>query len=167
MQFDATLNLISLMLSGAMAAMLAGVLRWFASPTAHAHYRHWATAWFAQAAYYLVGGAAFALGVLTPGGSTIRMILSIATQVANTIAAVMLVIGAIGFARRRAVDQRTLRLALTASIALGIAIAVVVTVGELRLVRAIYRASLSSASFIACGVLYGAGAPRMIAPHDS
>ncbi len=157
MQFDATLNLIALMLSGAMAAMLAGVLRWFASPTAHAHYRHWATAWFAQAAYYLVGAAAFALGVLAVGGSPIRLVLSIATQVANTIAAAMLVIGALGFARRRQVDHRTLQLALAASVALGLTVALVVNAGEFRLLRAIYRASIASASFIACGVLVWRG----------
>ncbi|MBK8060506.1 MAG: PAS domain S-box protein [Gemmatimonadetes bacterium] len=157
MPFDATLNLIALMLSGAMAAMLAGVLRWFASPTAHAHYRHWAAAWFAQATYYLVGAAAFSLGVLSPGDSALRLTLSIATQVANTVAAVMLLIGAIGFAKRRPVDARTLQLAMLGSIILGITIALVVRFGDARLLRAIYRATLSAGSFIGCGVIVWRG----------
>ena len=77
MPFDAQLSLIALLLSGAMAVMIASVLRWFSDSASSAHYRHWASAWGAQGAYYLVGALSFVLAHQQMGSVGVRLAASI------------------------------------------------------------------------------------------
>ncbi len=153
MTLDVSLNLLALVLSGAMAAMLAAVLRWFASPTAQAHYRHWAAAWVAQSAYYLIGATSFALGVLSTVGPVPRFVLSSATQTANVMGAALLVVGAVGYVHRREFSARQLRQLLLLSLVVGTAVAAISLVPEWRSTRQIFRGAVSAASFLACGLI--------------
>lgn len=153
MPLDVSLNLLALVLSGAMAAMLAAVLRWFASPTAHAHYRHWAAAWTAQAAYYLIGAVSFGLGVLSPVGPVPRFLLSSATQAANVLAASLLIIGTIGYVNRRSFSRRQLQQLFLLAIVVGVAVAAISLVEDLRVARQIFRGAISATSFLACGFI--------------
>ncbi len=165
MSFDANLNLATLLLAGAMSAMLAGVLRWYATPHQQTHYRHWTSAWIAQAAYYLIGALAFTLAILGIGGNGTRLALSVATQVANTFASALLLIGAVGFVRRQPVDTRALHLALLISIVLGALIAVSgMWTGGSSLVRTTYRSLITSASFIGSGLIIWRSRPASDRP---
>ncbi len=153
MEYDATLNLVALFLSGAMAAMLAGVLRWYGSPAEQAHYRIWAAAWGAEAAYYLVGAMAFALGVLRPDATTLRLALSVATQVASTFGALLLVTGTLGFSARRPVELTGMPYIVAGAIVLGIAVPVSTAIGVPALIRPIYRATITGSALLASGVI--------------
>lgn len=149
MAFETSLNLATLLLAGGMSAMLAGVLRWYATPHQQQHYRHWTSAWLAQAAYYLIGGLTFFLAVSGTGSSQLRLGLSIATQVANTFASVLLLIGVFGFVRRKPVDTRALQLALGASLVIGTFVAILATgAAEGSLIRQCYRSFITAASFL-------------------
>jgi PAS domain S-box-containing protein len=154
MTFEASLNLATLLLAGAMSAMLAGVLWWYATPLPQAHYRHWTSAWLAQAAYYLIGALTFTLAMRGVSSGTLRPALSVTTQVANTLAAVLLVVGALGFVRREPVSPRALRLALLVSLTLGAVVALLATgSGNGSLLRSTYRALITAASFLGSGVI--------------
>ncbi len=164
MTFDATINLISLLLSGGMTAMLAGVLRWYATPHTQAHYRHWTAAWQAQSAYYLVGALAFSLTMLGVGAGPLRLGLSFATQVANTMAAALLIIGTVGFVKRQPVDTRTLRLALVIAVVLGAAVAFFGAARGGSVARASYRSLITAASFIGSGIIIWRSRPAADRP---
>jgi PAS domain S-box-containing protein len=150
---DTRINLIALLLSGGLSAMLAGVMRWYATPHTQAHYRHWAAAWQAQGAYYVVGALAFSLAVMGVGAPSLRLGLSFATQVANTLAAALLVIGAVGFVKRQPVDQRTLRWALVIAVLLGAVVAFFGAARGASVGRASYRSFITAASFIGSGIV--------------
>jgi len=152
MSFESKLNLATLLLAGGISAMLAGVLRWYATPHQQQHYRHWTSAWLAQSAYYLIGALAFMLALSGIGSSPLRLSLSIATQVANTFASALLLIGVIGFVRRKPIDTRALQFALGASLVMGTLVAIL-GAGPDNLLRVSYRSCITAATFLASGLI--------------
>lgn len=165
MQVDAALNLVSLALSGAMAAMLAGMLSWFAAPTRHGHYRVWAAAWAAQAAYFLVGSISFGTAILLDGGVAARITLSALTQAASAVAAVLLVLGTIGFANHRSIAPGTLRAWIAAAVITGIFVAALVQLSDARIARQLFRAFVTTASYLGSGAILWRRHPTLGRPE--
>jgi len=153
MEFEAQLSLVALLLSGAMAVMIASVLRWFSDSAASAHYRHWAAAWGAQGVYYLVGALSFVLAHQQSGSVGLRLGMSIATQVANTLAGALMIIGAVGFVQRRRVDRRQLGIALAVAVVLGGAVALAAFAAESRNLRLIYQSAVTATAFLGSGIV--------------
>lgn len=157
MTLETSLNLFALVISGAMAALLAAVLLWFAAPISHGHYRHWAAAWVSQAAYYLLGALSFGLGVLAPMGAGPRFLLSSATQIANVLGAALLVIGALGYVRRQVFSRTQLLQVTLVCVLIGVTIAAISQLPDWRIIRQIMRGAFSAASLIAAGMIVRGG----------
>jgi len=153
MTFDAQLSLFALLISGAMAVMIATVLRWFSDARSSAHYRHWAAAWGAEGAYYLIGALSFVLAHQQVGSVGVRLGVSMATQVANTLAGALMIIGAIGFVQRRLVDRRQLAIALAVAVILGSAVSLAAFAMDSRNLRLIYHSAVTATAFLGSAIV--------------
>ncbi len=94
---------------------------------------------------------AFSLGVLRPDATALRFALSVATQVASTLGASLLLLGTVGFSTRRTIEHARITQVVIIAIVLGIAVPVTTAIGLPAIVRPMYRAAITGTALVASG----------------
>ena len=153
MQGDLYIILLGHVITGCIVAMLALVLWWFAPRSRRGPYRVWAWAWMAHALYSFSGAIAFTLAIQGSGSVSARSLISVFSQSAAALGALLLLLGTLSRDKGLEVSPRRITQVFILAVLLGTGVVIGVNLGLPTTTRSVFRSLLASVSFLGSSVI--------------